>query len=95
MKPNISVPLEIKSLEKREFDGHGSIFKNVDLGGDIVLPGVFKRTLSSHRKAGTLPQMFWIKFIFISTLTLAAVARRDGCVVFTGALAPEPETIAR
>ena len=60
MKPNISVPLEIKSLEKREFEGHGSIFKNVDLGGDIVLPGAFKRTLLSHRKAGTLPQMFWM-----------------------------------
>lgn len=28
-------------------------------------------------------------------LTLAAVARRDGCIVFTGALAPEPEGIAR
>lgn len=28
-------------------------------------------------------------------LTLAAVARRDGCIVFTGALAPAPETIAR
>ena len=28
-------------------------------------------------------------------LTLAAVARRDGCIVFTGALAPETETIAR
>ena len=28
-------------------------------------------------------------------LTLVAVARRDGCIVFTGALAPEPESIAR
>lgn len=28
-------------------------------------------------------------------LTLAAVARRDGCIVFTGALAPEPESIDR
>lgn len=28
-------------------------------------------------------------------LTLAAVARRDGCIVFTGALAPQPEPIAR
>jgi len=28
-------------------------------------------------------------------LTLAAVARRDGCIVFTGALAPAPEAIAR
>ncbi|MCU4181675.1 formate dehydrogenase accessory sulfurtransferase FdhD [Bosea sp. BH3] len=28
-------------------------------------------------------------------LTLAAVARRDGCIVFTGALSVAPETIAR
>jgi FdhD protein len=28
-------------------------------------------------------------------LTLAAVARRDGCIVFAGALAPESEAIAR
>ncbi|CAH1659656.1 Sulfur carrier protein FdhD [Hyphomicrobiales bacterium] len=28
-------------------------------------------------------------------LTLAAVARRDGCIVFTGALAPEAEAVAR
>ncbi|MCO5090752.1 formate dehydrogenase accessory sulfurtransferase FdhD [Bosea sp. (in: a-proteobacteria)] len=28
-------------------------------------------------------------------LTLAAVARHDGCIVFTGALAPEPESISR
>jgi FdhD protein len=28
-------------------------------------------------------------------LTLAAVARRDGCIVFTGALAPEPEFVGR
>jgi FdhD protein len=28
-------------------------------------------------------------------LTLVAVARQDGCIVFTGALAPEPESISR
>jgi len=28
-------------------------------------------------------------------VTLAAVARRDGCIVFAGALAPEPEAVAR
>ena len=60
MKPSITIPLEIKSLEDRQFEGHGSIFKNVDLGGDVVLPGAFKRTLASHKKAGSLPQMFWM-----------------------------------
>lgn len=60
MKPTISVPLEIKSLSEREFEGHGSVFKNVDLGGDIVAPGAFKRSLAQHKKAGGLPQMFWM-----------------------------------
>lgn len=60
MKPTLTVSLEIKSLSDREFDGHGSIFGNVDLGGDIVLPGAFKRSLAQHRKEGSLPQMFWM-----------------------------------
>lgn len=59
MKPTLTVPLEIKSLAEREFEGHGSVFRNTDLGGDIVVPGAFKRTLAQHRKAGSLPQMFW------------------------------------
>lgn len=59
MKPTLTVPLEIKSLADREFEGRGSVFRNVDLGGDIVAPGAFKRTLAQHRKAGSLPQMFW------------------------------------
>lgn len=60
MKPTLTVSLEIKSLEDRQFDGHGSVFKNVDLGGDIVAPGAFKRSLAYHKKAGSLPQMFWM-----------------------------------
>jgi uncharacterized protein len=60
MKPHLTIPLEIKSLSDREFDGHGSVFKNVDLGGDIVLPGAFKRSLAAHRDAGSLPAMFWM-----------------------------------
>lgn len=56
----LNLPLEIKALNAREFDGHGSIFGNVDLGGDIILPGAFKRTLAQHKKAGDLPQMFWM-----------------------------------
>jgi HK97 family phage prohead protease len=60
MKPNLTIPLEIKQLSDREFEGHGSIFGNEDLGGDIVLPGAFKRTLARHKKSGSLPQMFWM-----------------------------------
>lgn len=52
--------LEIKALNDREFEGHGSVFGNVDLGGDIIVPGAFKRTLAQHRRQGTLPQMFWM-----------------------------------
>lgn len=60
MKQTLNVPLEIKSLGAREFEGHGSIFGNVDLGGDIVMPGAFKRSLAKHKKDGALPQMFWM-----------------------------------
>lgn len=60
MKQYLTVPLEIKALSEREFEGHGSIFGNVDLGGDVVLPGAFKKSLARHKKAGTLPQMFWM-----------------------------------
>lgn len=60
MKSKLTIPLQIKSLGDGEFEGHGSVFGNEDLGGDIVMPGAFKRTLASHRKAGSLPQMFWM-----------------------------------
>lgn len=59
-RPNITIPLEIKALEQREFEGHGSVFGNVDMGGDIVIPGAFKRSLAQHRKNGGFPPMFWM-----------------------------------
>jgi len=59
-KPQLTIPLEIKGLNQREFDGHGSIFNNVDLGGDIVIPGAFKRSLAQHKESGGLPAMFWM-----------------------------------
>lgn len=56
---HLRIPLEVKSLKTREFEGHGSVFGNRDLGGDIVAEGAFARSLDDHRKAGQLPQMFW------------------------------------
>lgn len=55
-----ALPLEVKAVEGREFVGHGSVFRNVDLGDDIVVPGAFKSTLKAHKEAGTLPAMFWM-----------------------------------
>jgi len=60
MKTRLQTPLEIKALSEREFEGHGSTFKNVDYGGDIMLPGAFKRSISQHKKTGQWPPMFWM-----------------------------------
>jgi HK97 family phage prohead protease len=43
-----------------QFEGHGAVFGNVDLGGDVILPGAFKRTLAEHKANGSLPAMFWM-----------------------------------
>jgi HK97 family phage prohead protease len=56
----LSFPLEIKSIGPKEFTGYGSVFGNEDHGGDIVVKGAFSATLAAHRKAGTMPLMFWM-----------------------------------
>ncbi len=56
----LTVPLEVKSLDAREFAGYGAVFGNVDLGGDIIIPGAFKKSLAEKRRAGGLPSMFWM-----------------------------------
>lgn len=60
MKPRLTTRLEIKALDDRQFEGHGSVFGNVDLGGDVVVKGAFKRSLAQHRKTGKYPPMFWM-----------------------------------
>lgn len=39
------------------FSGYGSIFNVVDFGGDMVMPGAFKRTLREWKKKKKLPKM--------------------------------------
>lgn len=53
------IPLQIKSLQNREFEGYGSIFGNTDLGGDVVAKGAFTRSLKKYGGNGSLPLMFW------------------------------------
>jgi len=60
MNDKMNVTLEIKAVSGREFEGHGSVFNNIDLGGDIVMPGAFAKSLADHEAAGSLPQMFWM-----------------------------------
>lgn len=53
-------PLQIKAVdESGRFTGYGSVFGNVDLHKDVILPGAFAESLDSHRKNGTLPSMLW------------------------------------
>lgn len=56
----INFSLDLKSLSNRQFEGYGSVFGNVDLGGDVVIPGAFSDTLAAHRLKNDLPKMFWM-----------------------------------
>ena len=40
------------------FEGYGSVFENVDLGGDVVVRGAFKASLDRWSKKGEMPAMF-------------------------------------
>ena len=42
--------------ETRTISGRGSVYGNVDLGGDVVLPGAFTKSLASGRKVAMLWQ---------------------------------------
>lgn len=41
------------------FSGYGSVFGVMDLGGDIMMPGAFTKTLGAWRKKKSLPSMLW------------------------------------
>lgn len=58
MQLSINCPFEYKA-DGAQITGHGSVFGNIDQGGDIVLEGAFKRSLAQHRRAGTSPAMLW------------------------------------
>lgn len=52
--------LTVKAVsEKGTFEGYGSVFGNVDLGGDIVVKGAFSESLDRHKEQGTMPALLW------------------------------------
>lgn len=55
-----SIPLELKSLtDTGQFSGYGSVFGNVDQGGDIVAKGAFKKSLAAWAKSGRSVPVLW------------------------------------
>ena len=42
-----------------EFEGLASCWDQLDMVGDVVSKGAFKRTLREHRAAGRMPAMLW------------------------------------
>lgn len=59
MMKKLIVPFELKAVNDGEIEGYGSTFGNVDLGGDVVMPGAFARTIAKHAEEGTMPKMLW------------------------------------
>jgi len=53
----LNLKLQIKSLDEAgKFTGLASTYGNVDLGGDIVVPGAFQKTLQD--RGGEVPILF-------------------------------------
>jgi len=41
------------------FSGYASVWGQPDAFGDVIQKGAFARTLAEHRRAGTVPGLFW------------------------------------
>jgi HK97 family phage prohead protease len=57
----IVTPCEFKFTEggpPGEFTGYGSVFNTLDDHGDVVLPGAFAGSITSHKGSGTMPGMY-------------------------------------
>ena len=54
MHEHMTVPVEWKAAsggDPGELSGHASVFGNVDAGGDVVLPGAFRKTLADWSRS--------------------------------------------
>jgi HK97 family phage prohead protease len=55
--------LEVKFSEPSdagEFSGIASVFGEVDLMGDTVVPGAFRKSLAEHKAKGRMPLLLWM-----------------------------------
>jgi HK97 family phage prohead protease len=53
MREHMTAPVEWKTVSggSGELEGYVSVFGNVDLGGDVVVPGAFKKTLADWSRS--------------------------------------------
>jgi HK97 family phage prohead protease len=52
--------LQVKDLsEDGTFEGYGSVFGNVDVYGEKVMPGAFVESLARHKREGSNVLMLW------------------------------------
>jgi uncharacterized protein len=56
---NFDVKMEDQTAERGKFSGYGSVFGNVDFGGDVVEYGAFTKSLNVWKSKGQLPQLLW------------------------------------
>jgi HK97 family phage prohead protease len=54
----VCVSLDVKSLKDRELEGLGAVFRNKDLGGDIIAPGAFTKSLAKPKQK--VRPMLWM-----------------------------------
>jgi len=54
------VHFDVKSIgDDGAFSGYGAVFGNIDLDGDVIKKGAFKKSLSEWRKRKKLPPVVW------------------------------------
>ncbi|WP_066045617.1 MULTISPECIES: HK97 family phage prohead protease [Sphingomonadales] len=53
------VKLAADGGETGTIEGYASVYNVVDRGGDIVLPGAFRKSLAEWRKRKAMPPMLW------------------------------------
>lgn len=54
----MSLSLDVKGADERKIEGLGAVFGNRDLGGDIIVPGAFTKTLRDP--PNTIRPMLWM-----------------------------------
>lgn len=57
---NLDFDFEVKEVTPSgNFTGYGSVYGNIDQGGDIVSPGAFAESLATWQQKGRLPAMLF------------------------------------
>jgi len=60
MRDNLNATLELKEIDDEgEFEGLASVFGKVDMGGDMILPGAYKKTLIAMKREKRIIPFLW------------------------------------